>query len=182
MSKLNATDIQGFVLRGYNLPFGRYLFLRFEDARRARTLIARLLSHVTTGQRWDGAKPSSTMNIAFTHPGLEQLELPAATLVSFPVEFQQGMKARARILGDIGINAPEHWDELWRQDRVHAWVGIHGLTQDALETRSTSILKAIEETGGAVVLGHQDAALGNINGKPSAKEHFGFTDGFGNPD
>ena len=32
MSKLNATDIQGFVLRGYNLPVARYLFLHFEDA------------------------------------------------------------------------------------------------------------------------------------------------------
>ena len=56
MSKLNATDIQGFVLRGYNLPVARYLFLHFEDAKRARSLIARLLSHITTGQRWDGGK------------------------------------------------------------------------------------------------------------------------------
>ena len=35
MSKLNATDIQGFVLRGYNLPVARYLFLRLEDVRSA---------------------------------------------------------------------------------------------------------------------------------------------------
>jgi hypothetical protein len=40
MSKLNETDIQGFVLRGYNLPVARYLFLRFEDALRARKLSA----------------------------------------------------------------------------------------------------------------------------------------------
>ena len=40
MSKLNATDIQGFVLRGYNLPVARYLFLRLEDARQARNLFA----------------------------------------------------------------------------------------------------------------------------------------------
>ena len=53
MSKLNETDIQGFVLRGYNLPVARFLFLRFESAARARSLLARLLSHVTTGQRWD---------------------------------------------------------------------------------------------------------------------------------
>ena len=33
MSKLNETDIQGFVLRGYNMPFARYLFLHFEDAK-----------------------------------------------------------------------------------------------------------------------------------------------------
>src|SRR5580658_3856870 len=64
MSKLNETDIQGFVLRGYNLPVARYLLLRFEAASRARKLIGRLLSKVTTGQHWDGGKPPSTMNVA----------------------------------------------------------------------------------------------------------------------
>jgi hypothetical protein len=32
MSKLNETDIQGFVLRGYNLPVARYFFLEFESS------------------------------------------------------------------------------------------------------------------------------------------------------
>jgi Dyp-type peroxidase family len=182
MSKLNQTDIQGFVLRGYNLPFARYLFLHFEDAIRARSLIARLLSHVTTGQRWDGGKPQTTLNIAFTHRGLQHLELPDATLLSFPVEFQQGMKHRAEILGDAGVNSPDHWDEIWRQDRVHVWLGINGLTRVALDARSSAIIAVIEETGGASVLGSQDAAADVSQGKPTTKEHFGFTDGFGNPD
>ena len=38
MSKLNASDIQGFAIRGYNMPFARYCFLRFTDAERARGL------------------------------------------------------------------------------------------------------------------------------------------------
>jgi hypothetical protein len=107
MSKLNETDIQGFVLRGYNLPFARYIFLHFEDAARARTLIGRLLPLITTGQHWDSGKPKSTVNIAFTQRGLAALDLPDATLLSFPVEFQQGMGGRAAILGDTGINAPD---------------------------------------------------------------------------
>src|SRR5665213_3309879 len=102
MSKLNATDIQGFVLRGYNLPVARYLFLRLEDAQRERTLVSRLLNQITTGQRWDGGKPQSTLNIGFTFSGLQQLELPLATLITFPVEFQQGMRHRAELLGDTG--------------------------------------------------------------------------------
>jgi len=105
MSKLNETDIQGFVLRGYNLPVARYLFLRFEDAERTRNLIRRLLHQITTGQHWDNGKPQSTVNIAFTHAGLIALDLPTATLITFPVEFQQGMKRRADILGDTGINS-----------------------------------------------------------------------------
>jgi len=158
MSKLNETDIQGFVLRGYALPVARYFFLHFEDAKRARSLIARLLSHVTTGQRWDGAKPQSTVNIAFTHRGLQHLELPDATLLAFPVEFQQGMKHRAEILGDSGVNSPDRWDEVWRDDRVHAWLGINGLALEALDARSAAIITAIKETGGVSVLGSQEAA------------------------
>jgi deferrochelatase/peroxidase EfeB len=181
MSKLNATDIQGFVLRGYNMPVARYLFLHFESAEKARRLIAALLGEVTTGQRWD-RKPQSTMNIAFTHRGLAKLELPDATLLSFPVEFQQGMKHRSEILGDNGCNDPEHWEPLWREDKVHAWIGINGASMQALEDCCSATLAVIAKSGGAVVLGQQDAGALVIDGQPTAKEHFGFTDGFGNPD
>jgi Dyp-type peroxidase family len=182
MSKLNETDIQGFVLRGYNLPNARYVFLHFEDAARARALIGRLLPIITTGQRWDHGKPQRTVNIAFTHRGLAALDLPLATLLSFPVEFQQGMKSRAAILGDTGINAPEHWDELWHENRVHAWVAINGQSIAAIEASTASLRSLIQETAGAVELGSQDAAAIMDAGKATTREHFGFTDGFGNPD
>jgi Dyp-type peroxidase family len=182
MSKLNETDIQGFVLRGYNLPTARYLFLHFEDAGRARSLIGQLLHHVTTGQRWDGGKPQSTVNLAFTHRGLAALELPDATLLSFPVEFQQGMKKRAGILGDTGFNSPERWDEPWRQDHVHAWLGINAQSPAALDDCYAKMLRLMQETGGAIAIASQDAAAVVIDGKPTTREHFGFTDGFGNPD
>jgi Dyp-type peroxidase family len=182
MSKLNETDIQGFVLRGYNLPVARYLFLHFESAARARVLISRLLGDITTGQRWDGAKPQSTVNMAFTHRGLQHLQLPDATLLTFPVEFQQGMKHRAEVLGDCGVNSPEHWDEVWREDRVDAWLGINGVTMEALEARCSALLAVLQETGGASVVGSQDAAAEVVDGTQTNREHFGFVDGFGNPD
>jgi Dyp-type peroxidase family len=182
MSKLNATDIQGFVLRGYNLPFARFLFLRFEDATQARKLVGSLLGEITTGQLWDGGKPASTVNIAFTHPGLVQLGLPTATLLTFPVEFQQGMKMRAGILGDCGVNSPERWDEVWRDNCVHAWIGVCGLSAEALDSRCARLFSLIEASSGATVLDTQDAASRILNGKPTTGEHFGFTDGFGNPD
>ena len=183
MSKLNPTDIQGFVLRGYNLPHARYLFLHFEDAKRARFLVDRLLPSITTGQKWDGtAKPHSTVNIAFSHPGLAALDLPLATLLSFPVEFQQGMKSRAAILGDTHRNAPEHWDSVWHTGKVHAWLGVNALTPQALETAVALLTAIVAESGGATILATQDAASAFENGQQTTKEHFGFTDGFGNPD
>ncbi|WP_433964192.1 Dyp-type peroxidase [Tunturiibacter gelidiferens] len=182
MSNLNETDIQGFVLRGYNMPFARYLFLHFEDATRAATFIHRLMSEVTTGQRWDAGKPPSTVNVAFTHRGLSALELPDATLLSFPVEFQQGMKKRAAILGDTGRNSPDSWDEIWRDDRVHAWLGVNSSSPEALNARCADMLTVMRETNGAILLDAQDAASLVVNGVSTTKEHFGYTDGFGNPD
>ncbi|MGD0445821.1 MAG: Dyp-type peroxidase [Edaphobacter sp.] len=182
MSKLNETDIQGFVLRGYNLPFARHLFVHFEDTAKARPFIFRIIPEITTGQHWDNGKPDSTVNIAFTHRGLIALDLPAATLISFPVEFQQSMKDRAAILGDTGRNDPQYWDEVWRDDRIHAWIGINAVSADALDKRSAELLAMMQETGGATPLDSQDAAALVIDGQITTKEHFGFTDGFGNPD
>jgi hypothetical protein len=101
--------------------------------------------------------------------------------LSFPVEFQQGMRHRSEILGDAGVNAPERWDEVWRGDRVHAWLGINGQTSEALEARCAAILAVLQQTGGASLLASQDASSIIIDGKPTTKEHFGYTDGFGNP-
>jgi Dyp-type peroxidase family len=182
MSKLNATDIQGFVLRGYNLSVARYLFLRLEDAERGRTLVSRLLNQITTGQRWDGGKPQNTLNIGFTFGGLQHLELPLATLITFPVEFQQGMRHRAELLGDTGVNSPTHWDPLWREEDIHVWLGINGQSAAAIDACQAAVQATLQETEGATLLGFQDAAAQVVNGVPTSGEHFGFTDGFGNPD
>ena len=182
MSKLNETDIQGFVLRGYNLPFARHIFVHFDDPQRACAFIFRLLPQITTGQHWDNGKPDSTVNVAFTHRGLVALDLPPATLISFPVEFQQSMKDRAAILGDTGRNDPQHWDEVWSDNGVHAWIGINAISTDALEACTAQLQSLMQETGGVTTLASQDAAAIVIDGQASTREHFGFTDGFGNPD
>ena len=183
MSKLNVTDIQGFTLRGYNYPCARYLFLHFaDDPARTRELLHKLTGLVTTGQHWDVGKPPFTLNIAFSHQGLAALKLPAATLLTFPVEFQQGMKARAKILGDTGINAPDHWDTMWHGRPVHAWVAMYSRNVADLDACHAQVSVHMESTGGASLLGHQDATAIFINGGESTIEHFGYTDGFGNPD
>ena len=181
MSRLNETDIQGFVLRGYNLPCARYSFIHFNDAALGCALLLRLLPEITTGQRWDAGKPDSTVNVAFTHRGLVALKLPDATLLTFPVEFQQGMKKRGDILGDTGLNASEQWDEVWRGEEVHAWIGVNAISTVALDARCGKIVAMIEGSG-AAVLASQDACAIAIDGKETTREHFGYTDGFGNPD
>ncbi|MFL6351859.1 MAG: Dyp-type peroxidase [Bryobacteraceae bacterium] len=182
MSRLNETDLQGFVLRGYNLPIGRYVFLEVLNAEEARQFVDQLLPFVTTGERWDDGKPQATINIAFAHKALTLMELPDASLLSFPVEFLQGMKARGAVLGDTGRNAPENWDEIWREERVHVWLAINAQSPEALDSAADQIQQLISATGGVRIVGQQDAIAIKKDGKFCTQEHFGYTDGFGNPD
>jgi Dyp-type peroxidase family len=181
-SRLDETDIQGFVLRGYTYSVARYLFLEIVDGEKARSFIASLIGRITTGELWDFGKPDSALNIAFTFKGLARLQLPDATLISFPVEFYQGMKARADILCDTGRNAPEKWEPIWREERVHIWLGVYAKTPAILEAQCAQLAQLGESTGGVKFIGAQDAAALVVDGEPCSKEHFGFSDGFGNPD
>ena len=178
---LDPTDIQGFVLRGYTFPVARFYFLEIFAHQSARELVGRLAQEITTGERWD-KKPTSTLNIAFSYHGLAQLKIPEASLQTFPVEFVQGMKARAAVLCDTGKNAPEHWDSVWREQRVHLWLGVYAASEAVLESRCEQLQQLLASSQGGRVLGTQDASAVTIDGQITTKEHFGYTDGFGNPD
>jgi hypothetical protein len=166
MANIDVSDIQGFALKGYNFPYARYLLLELAEPHAARDWLVKLFKVITTGERWDiNNKPLSTVNIAFTYKGLVKLDLPLASLLSFPLEFQQGMQARADILGDSGKNAVDHWDPVWRHNRVHAWLAINARTAAALEQCSDDMLRLVEETQGAHLLEKQDACAISIDGK-----------------
>jgi len=181
MSKLDPTDIQGFVLRGYTFPVARYLLLQIVPAR-GREFIGKLIRQITTGERWDQAKPRTTVNVAFTYRGLKKLDLPEPSLQSFPCEFVQGMKERGAILSDTGLNSPDHWEPIWRDESVDAWLGVYAESLPELDRQCADLTNLMNATGGAVVIGSQDAGVLVIDGKITTKEHFGYTDGFGNPD
>lgn len=155
-------------------------------------------------------KPKVTLNLAFTFWGLAALGLPTLTLQSMPQEFIEGMKARAGLLGD-DFASPQrphdaqlrHWDEIWQNDgpdsdrQVHILVALNaqmnkdGTSVPELQEMTDYILGECGKSGGYVTVlsGHgpkqtpyQDAsALLDKELKPTPKEHFGFTDGFGDP-
>jgi Dyp-type peroxidase family len=180
MPKLNLFDIQGFVARGYTFPYASYLLAEITEWRAGREFVGLATAHVTTAERWD-RKPASTLNIGFTWKGLQKLGLPDATLLSFPDEFYQGMRARNRILGDVGRNDPANWEPVW-QENIHVWLAVYAENTAELARRSAGIEGLMQQTGGARLLYTQPARAISIDGQPTAKEHFGYTDGFGNPD
>src|SRR3954453_12411182 len=109
MTELDRRDIQGFVLRGYNMPLATQLFYRFDTAAAGRRWLASMIDPVTTAEEWE-ATPAWCANLALTYPGLVALELPADVLASFPEAFRQGMADRsATKLGDAPDDHPEHW-------------------------------------------------------------------------
>lgn len=199
---LDLADIQGNIVRAYGrfgFPKARFVFFRIADGAKGRAFVGAVTEKVTTSERWTGeaggvAKPQVGTNIAFPFRGLEALGVPGASLASFPQEFISGMRARRDILGDDGPSAPEHWDPIWQQT-VH--VGISGFGKDDVAIARwydwlTGLVGASQ--GGVVQLrGHrgedgaedlpyQDgSAIYGSDGDPTAREHFGYMDGFGDP-
>lgn len=201
---LDLTDIQGNIIKAYgayNYQKARYLFLRINDGNKGRKFVAAITTKVTTAISWDksGAgpaveKPMATTNIAFTYVGLKALELPTASLRGFPEDFMMGMAKRKDILGDDGPSDPEKWDPIWKE-RVHIWMSINAQNTEALIERYNWVVQQVEASGGGVTLltGHRGDAgeddlpyqeasvLYDEAGNPTPKEHFGYTDGIGDP-
>jgi Dyp-type peroxidase family len=174
---LDLHDIQGNILRAYRQEKnGRFLFFCIRDAAAGRAFLG-MLAPLVTGAEWK-CRPEVTTNVALTHAGLRALELPADTLDSFPSDFSQGMRARARDLGDTGQSGPENWDEPWRSSRVHVLVSCYSAQEERLRRHCEDLIAKAPQ-GVAELPDRQKAARILQNGQ--AVEHFGFADGFSNP-
>jgi Dyp-type peroxidase family len=175
VTELDLARIQGFVVRGYRLPFAGYLFLRIDDADRAASWIAEISPEVLTAAPWS-EKPAAGVNLAFSFAGLRALQLPDASLAGFPEEFRQGMAARANLLGDEGESAPEHWEGGLGSPEVHVLVMISAMHERALEAHDQRLRASLERNGGLSLL-YTDRG----NALPGNAEHFGYADGFAQP-
>ena len=172
---IDRRNIQGFVVRGYRLPFAAYVYLRVDDAAKARVALTEFLPQVITAEHWTD-KPESGINVAFSFAGLKAMGVGERTLDAFPAEFKAGMAARAQVLGDIGDSAPDHWEEPFRTGEAHVLVMVSAFSQAALEARNGRVREAVERLGGGAVVGAQ---LGGV--LEGGREHFGYADGFSQP-
>ncbi len=171
MTALELDDIQGGVLRAYNHGHARYLFARVRDAPAARRALAALVEPVTTAAEWD-AKPATTLNVALSHRALERLGLAPGVLRTFPRAFREGMAARAEALRD------EH--DAWQPELrdVEVVLTIHAAAQAALADAAGRWRAWLDPRASGLEHVHEEdaAVLGD-----DQREHFGSTDGFGQP-
>lgn len=176
MTALDLGHIQGFVVRGYRLPLAGYIFLRIDDAGRAAAWISEITNDILTAAPWS-QKPDAGVNVAFSYSGLAALGLPSATLASFPEDFRAGMAARAGLLGDEDDSAPATWEAPLGAPDVHVLVMISAAHQEALSAHDRRVRDSIARAGGLTVV-YEDIGTA----LPGNREHFGYADGFAQPD
>ncbi|MGH9463006.1 MAG: Dyp-type peroxidase, partial [Vicinamibacteria bacterium] len=110
--RLELDDIQSGVVRPRPSPYAAtYIVLRIDDRKAGRELMRRVGGVVTSAA--DPASPlaDTWVSVALTYQGLKALGVPQDSLASFAWEFQQGMAARAKELGDRGESGPENWEK-----------------------------------------------------------------------
>src|SRR5262245_25019774 len=107
---LELDDIQHILLTRTPALTGRYVFLKFGSAEAGRAWLREILTTVRSAADVGVDESNrSWVTVALTWNGMRALGLDEETLATFPAEFQQGMAARAEVLGDTGAAAPEHW-------------------------------------------------------------------------
>ena len=174
---VEASDIQATVLRPRPRPYhGEYVLLRVGDAEQGRQMLRRIIPHVAPADEWWEPSLPGWLGIAFTFEGLKALGVPQASLDSFPIEFRQGMAARAAILHDVGANAPANWQYPFGSKEAHIALAIYAKDDEGLQ-------RILELAGKS----HQDLPqicviyrlqFGEL---PEGRNAFGFKDGLHNP-
>jgi Dyp-type peroxidase family len=178
MRSLQLEDIQGLVLRSYtgepyNLKVARFLFINIEEREAGGTWLSKIARDIMSVSSLHSTL-KTCINLAFTYSGLKALGLPLQILESFPLDFQEGMHQRSRILGDDFQSAPSHWDKHFG-DELHVVLLIYASDQTVLESEANRQLSFMDLSK-LKITGQQDAAK-----LPGGIEHFGFSDGSSQP-
>jgi Dyp-type peroxidase family len=174
---IEADDIQATVLRPRPSPYqGEYLLLRINDAAQGREMIRRIIPHVAPAVEWWSPSLPGWLAIAFTYKGLEALGVPRTSLESFPVEFRQGMAARAEILHDFGANAPTHWEHPFGTADLHVALAIYAQDEENLRLVLERAHQSHRDLPGVSVVYRM--RFGEL---PEGRNPFGFRDGLHNP-
>ena len=209
-SALDLEDIQGFVLRAYRMPMVRHFLLKVGAPARARRQLGRLVGgdesdapQITTAEDWhvgfapgpadDPAeaprcKPDYCLNVGFTWPGLVALEVRERvrnlSFTSFGA-FTDGAAARADLVGDTGESSPEKWSGGFGTGDDHVLVTLHAISPEAMATYSDRLCTLFAEGDAFREIWRQDGmALTEMQdgqAVPTAKVHFGYTDGLTTP-
>jgi Dyp-type peroxidase family len=175
--EVELDDIQSGALHERPSPYvGTYLFVRVDDRRDGRLMLQRLLPAIDSSRRSTDPANDAWITVAITYHGLKALGVPSSSLASFPPEFQQGMAARAELLGDVGENSPANWEKPLGTPDVHVALAALSPSSERLEAVLNRARRAYAEIPGVEVIWKQDCYQ-----LPTGRNPFGFKDGIGQP-
>jgi len=190
---IKLDDIQGLIVRGYNMNVVRYFVLRVTESTEAKKFISDLANgrtlKITTAGTWTD-KPSYCLNIGFTFEGLKALKLSSkcdpdqAFNHRNYTAFKEGAIFRSEAIGDIKESAASEWvDSLKVADKVHILLFLFAENEQTLIEKSEQLQLTDKLTPrGIEILGHFNGAkLLGKDGKPSDTIHFGYRDGIAQP-
>jgi deferrochelatase/peroxidase EfeB len=188
--------IQGVVARGYRMPRVGHFVLQVKEPVAARRFLYGLVQtqRITTAEEWkkdaNGVTivPEECLNIGFTFNGLQALGLvnecqglaDRAVMEGSELEpFVQGAVKRAPRIGDTGASAPERWiGGLEESDRVHVLLSLYGRTDAIYRDRKLDLTNLCTAQGAFDVVSVQEGSALNAS---CDLVHFGFRDGFAQP-
>ncbi|HMA43000.1 MAG TPA: Dyp-type peroxidase [Gemmatimonadales bacterium] len=176
-ASVEIDDIQSAALHPRPAPYvGRFVFLRVDDRHAGRALLRRLLPAIEGGLPSADPNQDAWVAVAFTYQGLRAVGVPPESLDSFPLEFRQGMAARADVLGDVGESDPAHWEPPFGTPDVH--LALSALAPDVarLDKALERARAALQETSGVQVIWQQE-----VHQLPTGRTTFGFRDGISHP-
>lgn len=173
---LDLHEIQATILRQRPAPyFGTHVLLRVDNAQAGRAFLRRLTPHINSAVGWWSAA-NPWLEVGISYAGLEALGVPQDSLQSFPEAFRLGMAARARQLGDEGVNDPKNWDQPFGKGEIH--IGVSAFS-DSEENRRRILgiaREQFEAFSGVSVLAMQD-----FGAQPGDLNSLGYKDGIDQP-
>ena len=188
----------------------RHFLLTVGSPAQARRQLGRLVSgdesdtpQITTAEDWhvgfapgpgdDPAdaprrKPDYCLNVGITWPGLVALEVeervPTLSFKSFGA-FIEGAAQRAELVGDTGASSPQNWVGGFGGGDDHVLVTLHAISPEAMTSYSDRLSAWFAEGDAFREIWRQDgmALMEMQDGQPvpTAKVHFGYTDGISMP-
>ncbi|WP_329494858.1 Dyp-type peroxidase [Kitasatospora herbaricolor] len=196
-----SDEIQGDVLAGFKKDHVTLLFLKFEDAPRARAWLKALTPRIATtrqvaafneafsaARRASGGDDPKSLKavwtgISFTYAGLRELSgrepYESAPTGGTLEAYKDGSAKRAGALGDTGDNSPDNW--LFGNGRTQAVHAVLTIAADTAQDLQAAVTEQRDAAAQAriVTVFQQNAAT--LLGTRRGKEHFGFKDGVSEP-
>lgn len=173
MVKLRLQDIQGNILPGFRTDHQGFIFIRFAGRKAGRRWLDEERLDVTSGA--DVAtglvRRGAWLNVAFSWQGLASLGAPA--IDTFPPDFREGLRRRAKRLGDRNLHR-------WRvggapRTEAHALVLVAANAPEDLEAGLEDQQARCDR--------HGLETAGTYRGTEFDRgfEHFGYRDGLSQP-